>query len=249
MDAEREQRLIVKFVDEALVRADSDGRLFSRSGKDLTAVNALMPEHGISFKRVFSKSEESLRAFEQRAEGRAGKAQADFAGYFYVIFLGVAGVDDLLAAGNDLQSLDIVEFVEVETLNIPPPSHDPPPETPDFVPDQTYRGPDPGIDVDYAWSQGAAKGGGIRVTDCEFSWRLDHEDLHDVSITVEPGQTPTGDQIEHGTGVLGIIAARENSYGCSGIAPDADIYVYPELVLDENGNPQPRRPESIQQAC
>ena len=244
-DPDLEQRLAVKFVDGALVRAAQDGSVFSRAGRDLAAVSGLMIEHGFTFRPVFSRSEERLRAFEERAAVRSGKAQPDLAGMLFVEFRGAASAEKLVAAGTDLQELDVVEYAAIETLNIPPPSHDPSPATDDFVPEQTYRDADPGIDVDFAWSQGAAKGGGIRLTDCEYSWRLDHEDLHDVSITVESGQTPTTDQIEHGTAVLGIICAKENDYGCSGIAPDAEIYVYPQYTAAAGD----RRKDSIEAAC
>ena len=143
----------------------------------------------------------------------------------------------LKQVARELRDLAEVEFVYLEPLYIPDPE-DIPPETPDLVALQDYRGPDPGIDIDYAWTQ-SASGGGIRISDVETAWNFDHEDLNDVDIHQEPGQTHTPDwDPGHGTAVLGEITSAVNAYGCSGMTPDvAGIYTYSRYTIQGGWRP------------
>jgi hypothetical protein len=244
VDPALEQRLIVKFRDDVVARATAAGGIESRSRADLSAVRRVAENHGVSFSRLINLPEERLRAFEERAASRSGRAQPDLAGVILAT-LADSAPECMQAAGEALNALDVVEYVEVETLNVPPP-HDPAPPTPNYEPNQTYRDPDPGIDVDYAWSQGAAKGAGVRLTDCEVAWRMDHEDFHDTTITPEPGQTScTGCSTFHGTAVLGVLCAGDNGFGVTGIASDADVWVYPTISVEEGQ----RHASAVAKAC
>ena len=84
-----------------------------------------------------------------------------------------------------------------------------------------------------AGKNGAA-GKGIRIADIEYSWTLNHEDiglsnsaLIDSAIAYDPFP-----QMEknHGTAVLGVLMGRNNSYGVTGVAPDAQIYLAPAMT-------------------
>jgi len=231
---DRAQRLIVKFVDPARARFTPGGGLESRAGHDLGAVRRLAREEGLRFAPLVRLEESQLAALEARAAARSGRAQPDLAGM--AIVEARAADADLERIGGRLLALAAVEFAYVQALGVPPPE-DLPPTTPDLSGFQTYRGPDPGMDVDYAWSQGA-RGAGVRLSDCEYGWDPEHEDLRDIDLHLEPGQTidPSVFAIgwdDHGTAVLGETSSVPNAYGTSGVAPDAAVYTFPEWTVEE----------------
>ncbi len=86
-----------------------------------------------------------------------------------------------------------------------------------------------GVDAFYVWPKpgpgGGFKGGsgeGQRLLDIEYGWRLDHEDLKVRNIP-PPLNDPNSTNAlyrDHGTSVLGIIAAADNDRGCLGIVPE-----------------------------
>ncbi len=232
-------RLIVKFVDGARVRVDGSGSVHSSTGADLRELEQLSMELALplEFSPLIALPEGLLADLEARAASSSGNVQPDLAGMMIVRWPG-STTEERELVGNRLQSLSIVEWAYIQTLGAPPPG-DIPPTTRDLVPNQTYRGPDPGIDVDYAWSLGA-RGLGIRLSDCEYGWDPDHEDLNDIDIHIEPGQTIPGwvysnGWHHHGTAVLGETSSQDNGYGCSGIVPEAEVYTWPEWS-DEEGS-------------
>ncbi len=232
-------QLIVKFVDDARVRVDESGKLTSMMGADLSEIEQLRLELALplGFSPLIQMPVEELAELEARAAARSGAEQADLAGMMTVHVPGMT-TEQMERVGNRLQTLPVVEWAYIQTVGVPPPGDIAPP-TRNLVPNQTYRGPNPGINVDYAWSIGA-RGVGVRLSDCEYGWDPDHEDLNDIDIHIEPGQTIpswvyTNGWQHHGTAVLGETVSQDNSYGCSGIAPQADVYTWPEWSDEEGG--------------
>ncbi len=228
-------RLIVKFRDEIKMRAVQN-RLEQTALKDMGSINNVIQRFGMTFSRLIKLSEDKLQSMEARAEAHSGIAQPDLAGIMIVQIQDTSPAT-LEAAGQALQALDEVEFAFIETLYIPPPA-DILPTTPLLVNMQTYRGPNPGMNVDYALSLGYT-GDGIKISDCEYGWNAEHEDLNDIDIHIEPGQTIHPEVFangwdSHGTAVLGETSGVVNSYGVSGLAPDASIYTYPEWTIEES---------------
>jgi len=200
----------------------------------MSSLAPLRAKYRLEFRPLIDLPEEKLAAFEARAAQRSGKSQPDLAG---MMIVNVPGSTEelLLEVGEELQALELVEYAYIEVLYQPPPG-DIPPTTPDLTGFQTYFGPDPGIDVDYAWSLGY-NGGGVRLSDCEYGWVYTHEDLMDKNLHPESGQTPHPDVIsngwdEHGTAVMGELCAVVNAYGVSGMIPNAWIYTYPEWTVE-----------------
>ncbi len=227
--------LVLKFEDAALARAEEDGSLASRSGFDLARVRALASEVGGRFRPLIRLNEAKLRALEQRAADRSRVAQPDLAGML-VLELPSAGPRELADLGDRLQALPGVEFASLHVQGIAPPGDIPPP-TPNHTALQTYRVDPPGLDAAYLQSVGAT-GGGVRLSDCEYGWNSSHEDLVDIDTHPETGQTIPGFVFslgwdEHGTAVLGETSAVVNSYGCTGLVPDATVYTYPEWSVEE----------------
>lgn len=109
--------------------------------------------------------------------------------------------------------------------------------TPDYSGLQTYLGPltatNLGIDLDTVRGEAGSDGSGINFIDIETDWNFDHEDLRDLEASLAFG-TRSGihSDIEHGTSVLGVIAANDNSSGCKGIAPNCTIRTISYLEPD-----------------
>jgi len=77
-----------------------------------------------------------------------------------------------------------------------------------------------GIDARWMWMQPDGEGAGIAVVDIEGGWRTTHEDLVDKTPTVLHGvSNPDPGWEDHGTAVLGVIAATDNTLGVVGTAP------------------------------
>ena len=95
------------------------------------------------------------------------------------------------------------------------------------------------INVDTVWPD--YKGEGITVAVVDDGMHHQHEDLHEnVAASKNHDYTGGGDIYDpvetHGTAVAGIIAARDNSTGMRGVAPQATIYGYNYLVGQSNAN-------------
>ena len=85
-------------------------------------------------------------------------------------------------------------------------------------------------------------GSGINVAVVDDGMHYQHEDLTDNVLTsfnhnYDPDQTDIYHPFEdHGTAVAGLIAAKDNSLGMRGVAPEAKIYGYNYLVEESDAN-------------
>jgi len=222
-------RVIVKFKDDFVARADSKANRLMLAKGPVDELQFLMNQYGISLEPLIKLPEQKLRDFENRAARRSGRSQPDFAGIMAVV-MPDRSAENAREVAQALRALNIVEYVEIDTPESPPPPpSDYDPTTPDLSMHQGYRLPDPGIDIEYAWSNGY-KGAGIRVSDCEYGFHTNHEDLVDSTFTVEiaPGESVTPSYIDHGTAVLGVLGATENAYGMTGLVPLSDFHFYSE---------------------
>lgn len=232
------QRLLVKFRDEWRVRTNL-GRLTSHGSAELERLNAWANSAGLRFQPLIRLPEQALSDLEMRAQARSGQPQPDLAGHLILEPLaGAAQVpsEQLAEWVAHLEASPAVEWTYLEHLGVPPPG-DIPPVTPDLQPQQTYLGPNPGVDALYAWGQ-LALGAGVRISDCEYGWNPAHEDLVDVNTNPEPGQTIPGAVFangweQHGTAVLGQLVAPQNGYGVTGMARQTEIYTYPEWSIQQ----------------
>ncbi|HAK94975.1 MAG TPA: hypothetical protein DCM87_08215 [Planctomycetes bacterium] len=168
----------------------------------------------------------------------------DLGGFMYVLTDNEIN-ERLIAIGNALQDLAFVEYVEITPVcDILP--GDIGEDTPDLEQylwaSPSMFDPDPGM-----WFNALrayfgtvylfeGKGRGVDVYDVECAWRTSHEDLQALTWTTESGQIPHSsvlqnvDFIDHGTAVLGIIAADEDlewATGLRGLASEVDAHLYP----------------------
>lgn len=126
----------------------------------------------------------------------------------------------------ELATVELAEPETMENINDMAPSTEAAPAaTPDFSDRQIYLNPAPeGIDAKYAWTLPGGRGAGMKVIDCEWGWRFEHEDLIEKQFGVVAGTDTTSRGFEnHGTAVIGVVSGDVNSIGITGIAPDAHI--------------------------
>lgn len=95
--------------------------------------------------------------------------------------------------------------------------------TPDFEDYQGYLGSSPyGIDADYAWTVSGGNGQNVKIIDMEsFGPIQTHEDLPSLFISDNDNESHT-----HSTAVLGVLAAKNNSIGMTGIAYGSQVGFY-----------------------
>lgn len=101
------------------------------------------------------------------------------------------------------------------------------PPVPDFLAQQVYRGATaPGINSDSVWSVYNIRGAGIKLCDVEYGFNKTQSDFPPVTILGEEPLDPFADGggTSHGTGVLGVLIAKDNGWGITGIAPDCQPY-------------------------
>jgi len=230
-----ELRLIVKFEDAVKARATASGTIESMTKADLGLFETISRDNQLSFEQLVKLSDTKISSLEDRARSASGIEQPDLRGLLKVNTPDMAP-DELIDLAGKLNTSPGVEFAYIQHLGVPPPG-DIPPTTPDYEFRQTWRDPDPGLDVNFMVGLGAT-GQGIRYSDCEHGWVPSHEDQVDKDIHLEPGQTITQETIdngwdEHGAAAVGVCASVENAYGCLGMAPDCDVYTYPEVSVEE----------------
>lgn len=78
-----------------------------------------------------------------------------------------------------------------------------------------------GHDAPYAWQFEGGDGKGIAWVDVERGWALGHEDLAAHQIPMLPGSTNYPSSSDHGTAVLGVVSAVDNTIGTIGLANKA----------------------------
>jgi serine protease len=187
---------------------------------------------GITLNRLFTSLDPAqIREMVERAAGTDP-------GYLPLNLLGYYAMD--CPPGVDAETLakTISSWPEVETAYVEGGQTPPPTVAPDDDPrshDQGYLNSAPiGIDARYAWQFAGGDGEGIRFVDVEQGWTLDHQDLAGAGITLISGLSLA--YFGHGTAVLGVVAAIDNSVGCVGITPRVKALVVSQHRTANNFN-------------
>lgn len=183
--------------------------------------------------RSHSISETALAQLRDQAEKRSAKPIPDLNLYFRLKLPDGMEAAEAIALFRGLD--------EVETA-FPVPKPQPPPFPPDYISPnddnfdstaglnrnvyQRYLDAAPaGLDFRFAWSPNGGTGAGIKICDVEYGWNEDHADLPEVTLLGdEPDDTNPASWWEHGTAVIGQLAALNNGWGVIGMAYDAEIY-------------------------
>lgn len=150
------------------------------------------------------------------------------------------GADDAALAllGEELKKLPIVNYYSLMSVQPVRPPVDLPPVTPDYQNLQSYIGPDPGVNMEYAWNQGYI-GQNIYVRDVEYGVNINHEDLEDQNVYIQPGMTVHGDVTEdyseHGTAAIGVLYDHYGTYGATGMVYGAtEVVLFPEYTVEND---------------
>jgi len=140
--------------------------------------------------------------------------------YFSIAVAPTIDVPDLIKL---LRSLPLVETAYVARRGEDPQVA--PDDDPKF-PGQGYLGAAPdGVGATLVWPRSdgtgvpGADGVGLRLIDMELGWTLDHEDLSTAGTVPLYGGIIDSSR-QHGTSVLGVIAAKDNTRGCVGVVPN-----------------------------
>ncbi|MDJ0588494.1 MAG: S8 family peptidase [Pleurocapsa sp. MO_226.B13] len=236
-----ERELIVITKPEAGLRATKE-QVTSVTGENVTPLVNLLNLENATLEPLFGVSEERLKQEAASLASTTGERVPDLSNHYRVR----AGDEQLDELATRLSGLEFVEAAyvksaaqlavmleeavekeeSVEALNdMMPASSEAPPVTPNYTSRQGYLNSAPeGIDAHYAWTLSGGRGRGVGIIDIEGAWRFTHEDLSQNQGGIVGG-TPSTDLgwRNHGTAVIGEFGADVNSFGCTGIAPDANV--------------------------
>ncbi len=224
-----ERELIVVAKRDMGLRATREG-VASAVGVDVRSLENLLASEGVTLKPLFGVSEERLQAQTSTLAAETGAEIPDLSVY-YRVEAPDGRLDDLakrLQQMNEIEAAYVKPPAEPAALKLNdmlPQMEEPPANTPDFSTRQGYLDPAPGgIDAHYAWTQPGGGGAGVKIIDIEGAWLFSHEDLQ-LNQGGVVGGTPSTDLgwRNHGTAVIGEFSGDRNSFGVTGISPDANV--------------------------
>jgi hypothetical protein len=209
-------------VDSELELDRAERQKVTRSSLDvqLALIKDVIHRAGAQPQRLFSAPESSLDDHRNSGEAKSGQELPDLNLFYELRFPGKQ-TSDVVEVIDALNQFDLIEYAAPRIKLAPPPASDIAPPTPILTPGQGYFAAAPGgIDVGYARLLPGGRGESVRVIDVERGWIMDHEDF--PSIVSFTGYSEPVSR-NHGAAVIGEIAAVENSYGVTGIAPSVEI--------------------------
>lgn len=218
--------LVVVTRQEAAVHADAGGGFASRAGESTQDLEMLLADHGATLRPVLGLTAERLLAATAMADFAAEGPATELANFYTV----AARADQMEELRSDLESQDLVEAAYIKPGAEPAVLNDmtaapeeAPPATPDLSARQLYLDAAPGgIEARWAWTQNGGGGANVRIIDIEGAWRFTHEDLVGNQGGVVGGtQSSNLAWRNHGTAVVGEYGGDRNSFGITGISPDA----------------------------
>ncbi|MFC5701665.1 carbohydrate binding domain-containing protein [Cohnella faecalis] len=167
------------------------------------------------------------------------KAKAIFQNYYTITVPEGADSEKLL---KKLNNSKLVEEAYSKPIVIEEPSlsSNSTPVLPSNDPNNIYQSylnaASQGINAPYAWQYEGGDGKGISYVDVERGWALGHEDLTAHSIPLLTGSQIVATSADHGTAVLGVISAVDNTIGNIGLASKAQPMVSSWWRTGEYGN-------------
>jgi len=182
-------------------------------------------------KERYEKDDQFIEKAELEQRGREELADLDL---YYVVFAkDFKDADAQENLMNELAPFGIIEQVypavitkgAFKTKELLPAGTSIVPPTPDITWMQGYLNPAPtGLDARFAWTRDGGRGDNVKVIDVEYGWVLNHEDFptHFVPSGYPPFTPYLAVGSEHGTAVLGILAAPANGLGVTGFVPNVN---------------------------
>ena len=221
--------IVVKF-KEGTNQPKFSNNGFASSTSEWDNLNKIISFKGkpLPIKQHFKQSKEELDEMRQIGMKRSGIQLPDLSLYNRIDLDESMTDDEKLTKINALNKLDIVETAyfppqpELATISNTEETQ----VTPDFESGQYYLESAPtGVDAKYAWGVPGGRGENIKVVDIEGNWIETHEDLHGGVDNFHIAGSVINDAgwWNHGTDVLGEIAADSNTFGVTGIAFGVDL--------------------------
>lgn len=213
--------LHIKFTDSDEVSLKG-GTFISTNGNNLQSINELLADSRVAKKaRLMGVSAEDVSAQRRQLKAENATIVPNMNNYYRITV--APGVDSAELI-ESLKRSPLVEEAYAEPL--PAPS----PVSPNYGSLQTHFSKAPtGMGVTASAVYPGASGSRIRIADLEYSWNTAHEDVSDARasdarISNGTAVDPFNDT-NHGTAVAGIISGDKNTYGITGIIPDAKLHL------------------------
>jgi hypothetical protein len=209
--------------DATRVRLDRTGLDAVAVTADIATLQGLLDAAGAMVSRATPRIDEAdLERLRLHAEARSGQEHGELN---LMAFVHLPKADAVAAAAllKAVRALRSVETAYLQPIPFNAQAVDLPPTTTiDVRPSQGYlRRAPAGIDWDLARRVPGGTGAGVRIADIEFGWIMGHEDLPPFSFGF--GINWGFIDGDHGTAVMGQLAAGVNGFGADGIAPAATI--------------------------
>lgn len=242
-----ERMLVVVAEPDAGLRARG-ASVASASAMDVSGVNSVLSKAGATIQTLFGETEERLQSMAATVPAADARSDDPPLHLYYQVMAPDGELDKLAEQLTALPGIDgayvkpapqpaameVQEAVRDRKRRSPTSDDDinamvaldeeAPSTTPNFTTRQSYRDQAPGgIDVAHAWGLPGGRGAGVQVIDVEGAWRFTHEDLRQNQGGVIGAQTSDLGWRNHGTAVVGVIGGDLNSFGVTGIAPDANV--------------------------
>ena len=220
--------LIVVTKPEAELQVTAEG-VASASGAAIDDLQQVLAEEGVAMAPLFGQAASSPTASLEMEAAEEG----DLSLYYQVDAPEerMQAIADRLNASGAVAGAYVKPPAEPATLvmeqesflnEMEPDVQSPPAVTPNYTSRQDYLEAAPvGIEAAYAWSQSGGGGANVKVIDCEWGWNFTHEDLLQNSLGMVCGAS--AGSTNHGTAVMGEIGGDRNSFGVTGISPDARL--------------------------
>lgn len=221
-------RLVVKFRPESQVVVSGGTTRFYGTVERNSKLQELISSYRCKQLLAFSEDEVALIRKGHHLENRSGFNRLAFCGLIEILDAPSMAPEEVLLLAQKLEQFKDVEYCAIEDVEpTPPPSSQKIRATPDFSYRQWYKeydhgGDTIGINIDAAWEKGI-KGAGVSIADVEWGMDYLHEDLKSPAF-IEALKTTNTNYDDHGTAVAGILIAKENGFGVTGMVPDYDAF-------------------------
>ncbi len=202
------RQIIIKFKGETGVQANAAG---------LTSLQQALPN--LALKPLFPQAEQVLPETRVSALAKSGSYAPGLDRYVVADLGQDVTFEDAQKTLETIQLDPSVELAYMEPVYLPASPLLVPPG--DLTGSQGYlENSGNGIHARYAWTLPGGKGEKIQLIDIDAGWQIGHEDLNiSANSIIEGGNSSDQQWISHGTSVLGVVAARLNEFGVTGIAP------------------------------
>lgn len=210
------------------------------TSKKLSGIQRVLEKYNIKKTRpvIRAMPPDQLLELERRVSKAAAPPQRSLSSYWKVdIRHAEKKSKEIVKAFNALDEVDIA-YAELEATD---PAVNPADDPHNAA--QNYQDPAPvGIDARFAWTQQNGEGAGVGFVDLEQGWFLNHEDYANKAPTLLFGDNRDGVGTyvgNHGTAVLGEVAADDNTVGVVGISPSVsavNVTSHWDTAANSSGN-------------